>query len=157
MKILTIKSKKYGIFNIKLDNEDYEKLKQFRTMKWCPRVCKDRHNLVYFQKRMSNDTLIELHRFLMDFPDGIVDHINGDTLDNRRCNLQIITNAANIRKGKIRTTNTSGYSGIWKDKISGKWVAEIKVNYKKIQLGRSFDIDEVIKLRKEAEDKYRNI
>lgn len=43
---------------------------------------------------------VSLHRFLMDFPEGlVVDHINEDTLNNKRStNLQAITNAENIKK-----------------------------------------------------------
>ena len=102
--------------------------------------------------------LIEIHRFIMKPKKGeYVDHINGDTLDNRRSNLRVCTNAANLRNGRIRQNNTSGKTGVWQDKRSGKWVAEIKVNYKKISLGRSKSFEEAIKLRKQAEKKYWSI
>lgn len=56
-----------------------------------------------------------LHRQIMGEPDGaIVDHRNGDTLDNRRCNLRIATtfeNAHNSRKK--RGSCTSRYKGVW--------------------------------------------
>lgn len=48
-----------------------------------------------FRVRYSEDFL---HRILMDFPKGMeVDHINNNTLDNRLCNLRIVTKSMNDR------------------------------------------------------------
>jgi hypothetical protein len=75
----------------------------------------------------------------------IVDHIDGNTLNNRRSNLRIATHAQNIQNGKLRSTNKSGYKGV---RFShGKWVSEIKVNRQSHYLGR-FDSPE------EAYDAY---
>ena len=77
---------------------------------WCVRVSPGRKDLFYFQHR-TKQGLIEMHRFIMNFPKGkYVDHINHNTLDNRKCNLRICNNADNIRNGKIRTNNKSGYN-----------------------------------------------
>lgn len=158
MQILEINSKKHGYFKVILDDEDFEKISRLgKTNKWCARVCKDRHNLVYFQKRLSNQKLIELHRFIMGFPKGqTVDHINGDTLDNRKKNLRICLNRANIRKGKIRVNNTSGYTGIVKrkDYPNRPFVAKIRVNYKNMYLGSYKTFDEAVIARKKGELKY---
>jgi len=160
MRILSIDSKKHGEFNILLDNEDYEKVTTIgRTTKWCARVCPGRHNLVYFQKRLSDNSLVEMHRLIMGFPKGkVVDHINGNTLDNRKNNLRVCTNATNIRKGKVRTNNKSGYSGIYIKRENAKrpWTATIKVNYKNIYLGSFITFNEALRARKIAENKYND-
>lgn len=158
MKILTINSKKHGTFKIKLDDEDY--LKATTTWKspgWCVRKCQNRENLFYFQKRLPGGNLIELHRWLMNFPKkGVVDHINGNTLDNRKENLRVISNADNLRKGKLRTNNKTGISGVRKNKKNKYkiWTATIKVNYKTKYLGSFVEKKDAIKARKEAEKKY---
>ena len=153
MKILKVISKKHGLFSVKLDNEDYVKAtKNWRTRKWCVRVCKGRDRLFYFQKRLPNQKLIELHRFVINAQKGqIVDHINRDTLDNRKANLRICTNSENLLKGKVRTNNKSGQSGVWQSKRDNKWKAEIKINYKKISLGSYKRKRDAIKARKNYE------
>lgn len=46
---------------------------------------------------------ILMHRFIMNAPKGLqVDHINGDTLDNRRHNLELVTPEENLRREGLR-------------------------------------------------------
>ena len=63
----------------------------------------------------------------------VVDHINGDKLDNRAKNLQIVTNRHNTSKDK--KNKTSNYTGVSWHKIHKKWVSSIKINGKSIYLG----------------------
>lgn len=151
MKVLEIKSKKYGNLEVLLDNDDYKKLEnEFDNMNWC--VSKNRKGL-YAQKRV-NKKIIYLHRYIMNFPNGVVDHINHNTLDNRKNNLRITSNANNLRNGTVRTNNKSGITGVSYDKKRKKYVSSIKVYYKNINLGRFDTIEEAIKVRKNAEVKY---
>ena len=93
-----------------------------------------------------------LHRLIMNVPKGkVTDHINRDTLDNRRENLRIVTIQQNLWNQK-RPNNKTGITGVALH--SHGYTAQIKVNYKKIHLGLFKTIEEATKVRKEAEKKY---
>ena len=78
-----------------------------------------------------------LHREIMNPPKGLlVDHENGDSLDNRRANLRLATHSQNIHnRRKIRTKTASIYIGIYFDRRLGKWTAKIRHQKKRIYLG----------------------
>lgn len=93
-----------------------------------------------------------LHRHIMNCSDNMyVDHINGNRLDNRKCNLRICTNQENNFNTVKRNTNTSEYKGVWFDKTRNKWVSEIKISGRKIFIGRYEDIKEAAFTRLYAE------
>jgi hypothetical protein len=75
-----------------------------------------------------------LHRVILRAPPGVVvDHINGNGLDNRRANLRLASSAENSRNGRPRAANHSGFRGVCLKK--GRWVAQISVDYQKRHLG----------------------
>lgn len=79
----------------------------------------------------------------MNCPNNMyVDHINGNRFDNRKANLRICSNQENNFNTTKRIINTSGYKGVWYDKVRDKWVSEIKINGKKIFIGRWSDIED---------------
>lgn len=72
---------------------------------------------------------ILMHRLVMDAPDyTIIDHINGNRLDNRRCNLRIVTRGENSRNHWNPEAKKYGYNGVLFDKKLGKWVAFLSAN-----------------------------
>ncbi len=83
-----------------------------------------------------------LHRVIMEritgepIPAGmVVDHINGDTFDNRRENLRLCTRAENNRNAKIRSNNTSGFKGVSYNKKMKRYGAAIRVNGRQRTIG----------------------
>lgn len=151
MKELEITSKKYGVLKVLLDDDDYDKIaRDFNNLKW--NITKNRKGL-YAQKRVNNKN-IYLHRYIMNNPSGVVDHINHNTLDNRKSNLRVTSNANNLRNGTLRSNNTTSITGVSYDTSRKKYKATIKVNYKTIYLGRFKTLEEAKQVRKNAEIKY---
>jgi hypothetical protein len=83
-----------------------------------------------------------------------VDHKNGDPLDNRRCNLRLCNSRQNAWNHKIASNNTSGVTGVFQIKKSGRWLAHITVNRVKIRLGNFILKEDAIRARREAELRY---
>jgi HNH endonuclease len=82
------------------------------------------------------------------------DHINGNTLDNRRENLRVATQSQNNMNRKRFSNNTSGHPGVAFHKGHGRWVAYIQVNHVRRTLGESADLAEAIRMRKAAEGEF---
>lgn len=81
--------------------------------------------------------------------DELTDHINGNGLDNRRCNLRLASASQNQANSKTPRSNTSGIKGVWYDRKRKKWIAQIKHNYRNIVIGR-YDTKEEARLAREA-------
>jgi hypothetical protein len=116
-----IKNKETG--RCLIDLEDVEKCKQY---KW--RMSKDQY--------VGNHKVKSIHKFLLDVPDPkmVVDHINHNTLDNRKENLRKCSCSENSRN-QISKTGTSKYKGVSWHKNDKKWVASIGYKWKTYRLG----------------------
>lgn len=120
---------KYAI----VDSEDYEKLvinkwhySSYGKTGYARRTSKDRH-------RKS----IRMHHEILPLVIGyMVDHINGNGLDNRKKNLRLVTKSQNMMNSAIRINNTSGYKGVCWSKKYNKWVVHIWKDSKQIFVGQ---------------------
>jgi len=83
-----------------------------------------------------------------------VDHINHIRDDNRWINLRQSHKSDNLRNKSLYKNNKSGFVGVCYEKSSGKWRAHIRVDGKRICLGRHKDKSSAIAARIEADIKY---
>ena len=142
-----------GKFTI-VPDEWYEELNQFT---WCAWKCGNTFYAVRNSPRVNGkrDSNILMHRVIMDAPDGsLVDHRDGNGLNNDYSNLRLATFIQNIHNQGVRSNNTSGCKGVYWRKDLGKWSAQIGVNNKRISLGY-FDVkDDARRAYNRAAEQY---
>ncbi len=102
-----------------------------------------------------------LHRLIVGLPQNydketqlISEHINGNRLECTEDNLRICQKNLNPINCKIYKNNTSGYKGVTWIKKLNKWQVNLQYNKKNIYLGVYKNLEDAIKVRKEAEEKY---
>lgn len=119
-----------------VDEADYDYLNQWN---W---HCVNNYARRQF-KRNSQRTVIWMHRLIAGTPDELfTDHVNGNTLDNRRSNLRVcnaMQNQGNRKKSK--NGKTSRFKGVSKECDSQRYRATAWVNGKRTRLG-GFDTQE---------------
>lgn len=121
----------------KVDASDFEWLSQW---KW--HVKRDRGGVFYAERKqyVGDDTQITvmMHREILGLEIGdsrISDHISGDTLDNRRCNLRCVNHAQNMQNRKLGSNSSSGLKGVCWHSRDERWTAYIKHFGRRIHLG----------------------
>ena len=118
-------------FEVIIDDEDFD-----RVIKGKIWTLKQHHaGKKYFFRhiQINNKSKHEhLHRIIINANSyEVVDHINGNTLDNRKCNLRICTHGQNNINHKKQLNNTTGFKGVVLDKRTGRFEARISINKKK--------------------------
>lgn len=139
-----------------IDREDFPVLNQFT---WCAALDKKRGTFYAITNNKSGT--VRMARLLMKAPKNkIVDHINHNTLDNRKENLRVCTNIQNARNRKKDKRNTSGFKGVsictalTRHYKKPYFQAQIRVNYKLINLGYGTNRKELAKLYNGAATKF---
>ena len=131
MKILVLKNA-----TVLIDDEDFEWARQW-LWRYGPHnkyVCRSE----YF-KELKRSVSYYLHREILkrmgpaDFEQS--DHINRNSLDNRRCNLRVSTAQQNSCNRGLRSENKSGYKGVYWNRLEEKWHAQLTTKGIKKQLG----------------------
>lgn len=137
-----------------VDSEDFEKLNRY---KWRARWS-DKNKSFYGVRTTHNKETkkyneISMAREILGLKKGDKrqsDHINHNTLDNRRCNLRICTKIQNKQNGKPYKGTVSIYKGVCRHKSIQKWQARIRYNNKLIHLGYFDNEIEAAKIYDEA-------
>ena len=89
-----------------------------------------------------------------EWPVDQIDHINGVRDDNRIENLREVSTQENLRNQKVRSTNTSGKTGVYRRGKTSAWYAQIVVSGKCIHIGTFSDKNLAIEARKDADSDY---
>lgn len=104
---------------------------------------------------ISHGIRIFMHHLIIPKTSGMdVDHINGDSLDNRRANLRLCTHQQNTKNKSLRYDSSTGYKGVSWHKQSEMYQAKICVNGKQIHLGLYDDPAVAAKVYDTAAKKY---
>jgi len=93
----------------------------------------------YVRRHLGSGNYLYMHRAVL-MGVTMVDHANGNKIDNRRCNLRECTMAQNLQNGKSHRDAFSKYKGVSYDKSRRKWAADIMAFGKRRRLGR-FDTE----------------
>ena len=101
---------------------------------------------------------ITIQRYILEItdPDVIIDHINGDKLDNRRANLRVCTKQQNSFNRGTRCDNTSGHTGV-SQRQNGTFCARIYHTGECTWLGTFKTLEEAVRARIAGEIKYFGI
>jgi len=136
MKQIPLTQGKFAI----VDDKDYDWLNQW---KW--HAAKHPPGGYYYARRQTSRKnkkrwLISMHRQIMNVLSGMqIDHINHNSLDNRRCNLRICNQSQNNQnRSKAKNEKSSQYKGVSQRSGKKKWRAHIQLNKEPLGIG-SFD------------------
>lgn len=144
-----INSRKYGKIEFEVDKEDIPLLLGYQ---WC--VSKESrgsaNNLFYVvgfkPPRKKGLALIRLHRLIMSaLPGQVVDHIDGNGLNNKRSNLRLLNHKGNMQNSRKRKNATSKYKGVSWNTRKGLWRSRLYTSGVTQELGYYSDEEEAAK------------
>ena len=136
-----------------VDDSDYQSLNKHKWYAWTP----NQRDFYAIRDKMANRKRIQIRmsRFLINAEKGqIVDHINHNTLDNRKNNLRICNRKENAQNMKKPSSNKSGYKGVSWFKTRNKWRVAIVFNGKQIHAGYFENILDAAKAYNAAATKF---
>lgn len=144
VKYMKIKLGKIDEIEIEMENGeivyiDRNNLLDFARYKWY--VVQGRGRSKYLKANIIENglhTTTEFHRYIMGKKEGFeIDHINHNGLDNRKRNLRFVTHKENQNNFPEKTKGkySSIYKGVYLDKSRSRWVANINLDGKSMNLG----------------------
>ncbi len=143
----------YGeVISFVINTEDYEMVKE---RIW--RVSKKKNKYYIISGSKKKGTMIYLHQMILgEKKDGLeIDHIDGNSLNNRRENLRFVTHLQNVDNMRAtRIDNTIGIRGISFDKRGKKYVVDFNYHGERYYFKTWGTIEEAVYCRLIAEEQF---
>ena len=138
------------------DNQLYWKVDRIANrLKGKPAGCLDGRG--YLQTKIKN-VLYKNHRliFMMQhgYVPGIIDHVDGNPLNNKIANLRPATISQNAMNAKVYCTNKSGVQNVSWHKKAKKWEVKLQIKGKRIHFGAFEDIELAVAVAKAIRNKH---
>jgi hypothetical protein len=112
-----------------------EDLPKLAPIRWYASSSRHSHIVYAHTHDLKGENHIYMHHFILGVKGVIVDHINGNGLDNRKSNLRICTHKQNCRSSRKRKKSVSKYKGVHWCRKTKKWVAQIGLDGRTKHLG----------------------
>ena len=109
------------------------------------------NNKQYYAHRLA---WLYIYGEFNQYPQFVIDHIDGNKLNNKISNLRKITNQQNVLNQKLRKNNTSGVKGISWHSRDKCWIARLMINGVAKHLGQFKDLELAELVVIEARKKY---
>jgi len=106
-----------GLFAV-IDQQDFELVSKYR---WYAR--KGKNGVFYATSTLFKN--IHMHRIILGATTELVDHKNQDGLDNRRCNIRLVTHLQNNCNKRSYQKVSSKFKGVYWNKTKQKWSSQI--------------------------------
>lgn len=139
-----------------IDASDYEWLSRWR---WMAQVSVQKGKKVYYAcrdvRKGGKVTKYSIHGLIIQPREGFVaDHIDGDTLNNRRSNLREASPEENAQNRGMLANNKTGVHGVSWNVAHRKYAVYLGYKGKNMYLGEYVCLEEATRVRAEAEEKY---
>jgi hypothetical protein len=155
--IINIHSETNGDFKVFVDSDDIDMLQKYHWGITKSRSYIYAYERFYVYTQSNKAKGLQIQRLIMGCPKGmVVDHIDGNTMNNCKNNLRVCTRDQNNINKKMFKNNKTGHTGVHyvTENYNNRWLANIRLNNKLICLGYYSTYEEAVKVREEAEKKY---
>lgn len=108
--ILKVQYKNELLIPVYIDKEDYERVNKIH---W--RASHKKNKIYIVSGQSKNNSLVYLHNFLMNYtpiPQQEIDHLDGNSCNNRKNNLKLVSRQSNIDNTRVRIDNKIGIRGV---------------------------------------------
>ena len=145
---------KADFVSVYIDKDDLEKVQLYN---WRTSHKKSKIYIVTGQSRTG--TLMYLHNYLMEYvpiPQQEIDHIDGNSCNNCKSNLRLVSRQSNIDNTKVRIDNKIGIRGVCYNQKNHLYKCDFSYHGKRYYFKDWKTCAEAVFCRKVAED-YFNI